>query len=218
MSSLVAAPAAILAPAPGPPLVIGVGSSLTCTGIAGDGWADALRCKGKGHRRLRWLREEVRERTRLADLVVIEGAAYGRGGQAGHHELVGQRWILTQDLRDRKIPYAVVNAQSRTIYATGSANPAKDYPKEKRARIANGMVRDAVAERYGLECDGPGRYDKANAFILAAMGLHWAGWPLAVVPARTAGPLARCPGRNAVPARKPMTWDNVEFFSCRTQG
>ncbi|MEU6424063.1 hypothetical protein [Streptomyces spiralis] len=175
-------PTPAIAPSLAPPLVIGIDPSLTCTGIAGDGWADALRCKGKGHHRLGWLRQEVVERTRAADLVVIEGAAYGQGGQAGHHELAGLWWILTQDLWERKIPYAVVTPHGRTIYATGSANPAKDYPKEKRARIAKGMVRDAVAERYGLNCDGPGKYDRADAMILAAMGLHWAGWPLAVVP------------------------------------
>lgn len=175
------APGAWLSPDGRSPLVIGVDPSLTCTGIAGDGWADALRPKGRGHERLQWLRGEVRERTRAADLVVIEGAAYGRGGQAGHHELAGLWWILAQDLWEHGIPYAVVNPHSRTIYATGSANPAKDHPKEKRARIAKGMVRDAVAERYGLDCEGPGKYDRADAFILAAMGLHWAGWPLAAV-------------------------------------
>ncbi|MEU4095525.1 hypothetical protein [Streptomyces sp. NPDC026673] len=165
------------------PLVIGVDPSLTCTGIAGDGWADALRPKKlRGHPRLQWLRDEVRERTRAADLVLIEGAAYGRGGQAGHHELAGLWWHLTQDWWERGIPYVVVNPHSRTIYATGSANPAKDHPRAKRARIAKGMVRDAVAQRYGIECEGPGRYDQADAFILAAMGLHWAGWPLAEVP------------------------------------
>lgn len=174
-----AVPPTLLGPAP---LVIGVDPSLTCTGVAGDGWADALRHKGKGHRRLRWLREEIRDRTRAADLVVIEGAAYGRGGQAGHHELAGLWWLLVQDLWERDIPYAVVTPHGRTIYATGSATPAKDYPREKRARIAKGMVRDAVAARYGVECDGPGRYDKADAFILAAMGLDHLGWPLAVVP------------------------------------
>ncbi|MFB7329796.1 hypothetical protein [Streptomyces sp. NPDC056190] len=164
-----------------PPLVIGISPSLACTGIAGDGWADALRCTGRGHHRLRWLREEIRQRTRAADLVVIEGAAYGRGGQAGHHE-AGLWWILTHDLWERRIPYAAVDPHERTVYATGSANPAEEYPPPKRARIAKGMVRDAVAERYGLPCEGPGRYGKAGAFILAAMGLHWAGWPLAVVP------------------------------------
>ncbi|MFF3493765.1 hypothetical protein ACFYWS_20700 [Streptomyces sp. NPDC002795] len=194
-----------------PPLVIGIDPSLTCTGIAGDGWADALRCKGRGHHRLRWLRSEVRQRTRMADLVVIEGAAYGRGAQAGHHELAGLWWQITQDLWERRIPYAVANPHARTIYATGHAYPAKDAPKEKRARIAKGMVRDAVAERYGIECEGPGRYDKADAFILAAMGLHWAGWPLTVVPdshRRALGAVAwpDLPG-TPIPA---LTWENFE--------
>lgn len=170
------------APAASGPLVIGIDPSLSSTGIAGDGWADALRCKGKGHHRLRWLREEIRERTAKADLVVIEGASYGHGGQAGHHELAGLWWILTQDLWERKIPYAVVAPSTRIVYATGVANPAKDYPREQRARVAKGMVRDAVAQRYGVECEGVGRYDKADAYVCAAMGLHWAGWPLAVVP------------------------------------
>ncbi|WP_330306267.1 MULTISPECIES: hypothetical protein [unclassified Streptomyces] len=216
-TALVLEPAAVAVPTAGPPLVIGVDSSLTCTGIAGDGWADALRCKGKGHHRLRWLREEVRERTRLADLVVIEGAAYGRGGQAGHHELAGLWWILTQDLWERQIPYAVVNPHSRTIYATGSANPAKDHPKEKRARIAKGMVRDAVAERYGLECDGPGRYDKADAFILAAMGLHWAGWPLTVVPDSHRRALDAVPWPERNPRLQAPDLGKRGDFSCPTQ-
>lgn len=157
MSDLAPAPGAWLAPAGRSPLVIGVDPSLTCTGIAGDGWADALRPKGRGHERLQWLRQEVRERTRAADLVVIEGAAYGNGGQAGHHELAGLWWILTQDLWERDIPYVVVAPSSRIVYAMGVSNPAQDHPKEKRARIAKGMVRDAVAERYGLDWRGPGQ-------------------------------------------------------------
>lgn len=182
MTDLVPAPGAWMATADRAPLVIGLDLSLTCTGVAGDGWADALRCKGKGHHRLRWLREEVRERTRKADLVVVEGAAYGHGALAGHHELSGLWWLITQDLWEQKIPYAVVAPSSRIVYATGVGNPAQEYPRSQRARVAKGMVRDAVAQRYGVECEGPGRYDKADAFILAAMGLHWAGWPLAVVP------------------------------------
>ena len=45
-----------------------------------------------------------------------------------------------------------------------------------------GMVRDAVVARYGVPCEGRGRYDQADATILAAMGLHWLGYPLAVLP------------------------------------
>ncbi|WP_234352055.1 MULTISPECIES: hypothetical protein [unclassified Streptomyces] len=170
------------APAPAPPVVIGLDLSLTSTGVAGEGWTEALRTKSRGHQRLRWLRREIGERTADAALVVVEGAAYSQGRQAGHHELAGLWWIVTQDLWDRKVPYAVVTPHARTIYATGAAYPAKEYPAKERARVAKGMVRDAVASRYGVECDGPGRYDKSDAFVLAAMGLHWAGWPLAVVP------------------------------------
>jgi hypothetical protein len=54
LSSLILESAPLAVPIPAAPLVIGVDPSLTCTGIAGDGWADALRCKGKGHHRLRW--------------------------------------------------------------------------------------------------------------------------------------------------------------------
>lgn len=43
-------------------------------------------------------------------------------------------------------------------------------------------MRDAVASRCGLDCEGAGRYDQADVFILAAMGLHWKGRPLAAVP------------------------------------
>ncbi|MGW3827810.1 hypothetical protein ACWEAF_37485 [Streptomyces sp. NPDC005071] len=203
MTDLVPAPDAWLSPAGRSPLVIGVDPSLTCTGVAGDGWADALRPKGRGHHRLHWLREEVRERTGAADLVVIEGAAYGHGGQAGHHELGGLWWILTQDLWERNIPYAVVAPASRIVYAMGVSNPAKDYPRKQRARIAKGMVRDAVAERYGLDCEGPGRYDKADAFILAAMGLHWAGWPLAEVPDTHSRALGAVPWPEQESSQKP---------------
>jgi hypothetical protein len=73
-------PAAGLSPRPaaGPtPLVIGLDLSLTSTGIAGTDWADALRTKGRGHVRLAWLRQEITERVRLADLVVVEGPSAG---------------------------------------------------------------------------------------------------------------------------------------------
>ena len=184
MSTTASAPAAIASQRPlsAGPLVIGLDLSLTSTGVAGDGWADALRTKHRGHDRLDWLCREVAERVRAADLVVVEGAAYGQGAQAGHHESAGLWWMVTHSLWKQRIPYAVVNPHSRTIYATGRANPAQEHPRTKRARIAKGMVRDAAVARYGVECEGPGRYDQADALILAAMGLDWLGRPLAEVP------------------------------------
>ncbi|GAA1161689.1 hypothetical protein F4556_005083 [Kitasatospora gansuensis] len=166
------------------PLVIGLDLSLTSTGVAGPDWADALRPKTgmRGHARLDWHLEAITDRVRRADLVVVEGAAYGHGAQAGHHELAGLWWMVTQELWRRHIPYAQVPPVQRTIYACGVANPAKEHPKTVRARVAKGMVRDAVAERYGLECDGAGRYDKADACILAHMGRDWLGHPVVDLP------------------------------------
>ncbi|MFD4394391.1 hypothetical protein [Kitasatospora sp. NPDC058478] len=169
---------------PKAPLVIGLDLSLTSTGIAGVDWADALRPKStlRGHPRLDWHLREITERVRRADLVVIEGAAYGHGAQAGHHELAGLWWMVTQALWENRIPYAQVPPASLKIYACGVANPAKDHPKEVRARVAKGMVRDVVATRYGLECEGPGRYDQADASILAHMGRDWLGQPVVTLP------------------------------------
>lgn len=168
------------------PLVIGIDSSLTSLGIASPESADALRWKpkDKGHPRIEWLRTEVLDRTKQADLVVIEGPSYGSKMLPGQHETAGLWWILTHGLWQRSIPYAVAPPHNRTIYATGSAFPAKDHPKDKRARIAKGMVHTFVVEQLGIWCEGTGKYDASDAVTLAAMGMDWLGYPLVEVPAQ----------------------------------
>ncbi|MBT2508859.1 hypothetical protein J7I98_23820 [Streptomyces sp. ISL-98] len=177
-------PAPATRPAAGPrPLVIGLDPSLTSCGIAGADWADAIRPKKQtGHARLGWLLDEITDRTKAADLVVIEGPAYGQQLQAGHHERAGLWWLITQGLFRRGIPYGVANPHLRTIYATGKANPAQDQPREKRARIAKGMVHSFVVEQLGIWCEGTGRYDAADAAVFVAMGLDWLGYPLLTLP------------------------------------
>ena len=173
-----AAPATRPGTAGSRPLVIGLDTSLTSLGIAGADWADALRPKNlTGHARLAWLLGEVKDRIKAADLIVIEGPAYGQQLQAGHHERAGLWWAVTHSAWKLGIPYAVANPHLRTIYATGAANPAKDQPREKRARIAKGMVHTFVVEQLGIWCEGPGRYDAADAAVLAAMGYDWLGYP-----------------------------------------
>ncbi len=166
------------------PRVVGLDLSLTSTGIAGADWACACRPgRRRSHERLDWLVAAVALSVKDgADLVVVEGAAYAQGGQAGHHELAGLWWLVTQYLWRHRIPYAVVTPHGRTIYATGRANPAQGFPRKDRARIAKGMVRSVAVERYGVPCEGPGRYDQADATILAAMGLDWLGYPTVSVP------------------------------------
>ncbi|MEU6138777.1 hypothetical protein ABZ848_00270 [Streptomyces sp. NPDC047081] len=166
------------------PRVVGLDLSLTSTGIAGTDWAHACRPgRRRSHERLDWLVAAVALSVKDgADLVVVEGAAYAQGAQAGHHELAGLWWLVTQYLWRHRIPYAVVTPHGRTIYATGRANPAHEWPRKDRSRVAKGMVRSVAVERYGVECEGPGRYDQADATILAAMGLDWLGYPTVPVP------------------------------------
>ncbi|MFK0279802.1 hypothetical protein ACIQVL_04910 [Streptomyces sp. NPDC090499] len=166
------------------PRVIGLDLSLTSTGVAGADWAFAARPgRRRSHERLDWLLAAIAVYLEDgADLVVVEGAAYAQGGQAGHHELAGLWWLVTQYLWRQHVPYAVANPHHRTIYATGRANPAQHLPRQQRSRVAKGMVRNVAVERYGVDCEGPGRYDQADAAILAAMGLDWLGYPTVPVP------------------------------------
>jgi hypothetical protein len=166
------------------PVVIGLDIALVNSGVAGADWTDHIRTgKLRGEARLSEILERAASFYRHADLVLIEAPAFGRALQAGHDEMAAARWIIRLDLRRRGIPFAVVNPHSRTIYALGHARPK--HPVSGRALTAaeaKGAVRDAVAERYGLQTAGATRYDQADAFVLAAMGLHWLGYPLAPVP------------------------------------
>lgn len=154
------------------PKVVGLDVSLTCTGVAGEGWTDIIRPRAglRGHPRLAWIIEQVSEHIAGAELVVIEGPSFGGGVAHRHEDLAGLRVMVRHACWRRSIPYAVVPPSCRALYATGKGSGSK------------GAVRDAVRARYGVECDGPGRYDQADAYTLLAMGLHHLGWPLAVVP------------------------------------
>lgn len=163
------------------PLVIGVDLSLTCTGIAGAGWTDHVRPKNlTGHPRLAFLVEHIGSYLRHADLVVFEGPSFGPGVKHRHEDLAGLRVMMRHWCWKRGIRYAVVPPSNRALYATGRGNAAK------------GEVRTAVADRYGIHTEGRARYDEADALVLAAMGLHHLGHPLAEVPDRNATALIGC--------------------------
>lgn len=152
------------------PLVVGLDLSLTSTGVAGVDWADQLKPRTKGHKRMSWLLMEILDRTKSADLVVVEGPSYGHGAMAGHHELAGLWWLVTHALWRRDLPYAVCPPAQRAMYATGKGNASK------------GEVRDGVREYFGVECEGAGRYDKADAVAMACLGAHWLGYPVTILP------------------------------------
>lgn len=200
-----AAPAAAGSRPDGPvPRVIGLDVAMGITGIAGEGWTDYVKAKGQSqHSRFEQQLAGIADHIRHAKFVVIEGAAFSKNNQ-GADALSAMRWMVRHELWKRRIPYAVVHPDHRIIYAVGTAAP-KD--PETGARLKGiplkAVVRQAVADTYGITTEGDAKYDQADAYILMAMGLHWLGWPLAVVPDthRRALDSVRWPERAAVTAR-----------------
>lgn len=166
------------------PRVIGLDISLTSTGVAGAGWTDLIRPRDRrGEDRLDFIVACVLDFCRSANFVAIEGPSYGSALQNGHDEMAAARWMVRCELRRRNIPYAVVPPDNRTIYATGRARWKGEDGRKLTAAQVKGKVRDEVARRYGVELEGAGRYDRADAYVLLAMALDYLGNPLASVPA-----------------------------------
>ncbi|WP_257134844.1 hypothetical protein [Streptomyces sp. wa1063] len=166
------------------PLVIGLDMALGTSGIAGPGWTDTVRTGDRsGEARLDYIVDRAASFYRHADFAVIEGAAFSLSSTRGSDELSAIRWMVRCDLRRRGIPFAVVNPDSRTIYATGKARWKDEQGRKLTKSQVKGLVRNGVAEQYGIECTGTTRYDEADAYVLMAMGSDWLGYPLAELPA-----------------------------------
>ncbi len=154
------------------PRVIGLDMSLTCTGVAGNGWTDTIKPinKVRGHERLAVILDRVGDFVFHADLVVIEGPAYGAqraGIQKGHHERAGLWWLVTHKLWSCHVPFAVADPTSVKRYATGKGNADKAA-----------VIRE-VTRRFEWFSGGE---DEADALALAAMGADWLGHPIVDLP------------------------------------
>lgn len=184
--TLPTAPVTVPAPAgAGPaPLVIGLDVAIGTTGVAGIGWTDAIHAKSTSlHERFDHQMREIKTFIRAAEYVVIEGAAFSKSHLAGMDQLSAMRWMVRQELWKRGIPYAVVPPDNRTIFATGKARWKTEDGRKLTPVQVKGLVRQAVADQYGVECEGRWRYDQADAYVLLAMGLAHLGHPQAVLPA-----------------------------------
>lgn len=153
--------------------IVGLDLSLTSTGVAvidGAGYTTlTLKTKTTGHERLRWLVQQVGERTLTAGLVVVEGPAYNaRASQQGHHERAGLWWMVTHELWTWGIPTAVASPAAVKKYATGNGSASKD------------AVLSAVIRRFA-GYDGSSN-DEADALTLAALGAQWSGQPIVTMP------------------------------------
>lgn len=150
--------------------VIGLDLSLTSTGVSDGRWVDTIRPPTglRGPARHAFLLDQIGIHVDSADLVVVEGAAYGHNAQSGHEELAGLRQMVNLWLWRRDIPYALIPPTVRAKYATGKGNASKEE------------VATEVQWRYGVTLDArkSHRYDEADALVLANMGWHWLGSPL----------------------------------------
>ncbi|MFJ5804823.1 hypothetical protein [Streptomyces sp. NPDC093093] len=174
------------------PLVIGLDVALSASGVAGAGWTDHVRCTATHtHSRLQYQLDGLASFYRHAEFVVIEGAAYSKNNQ-GADALAAMRWMIRHDLWKRRIPYVVITPTKRITYATGSTVHKDEHGARIKGPALKGLVREAVAERYGIHTEGNCRYDEADAYVLLAMGLDHLGHPLAEVPASHARALVGC--------------------------
>jgi hypothetical protein len=120
------------------PLVIGLDLSLRSTGLAGPDWTDAIRTGTTltGPARIAYLRREIRDRVKAADLAVVEGPSHGSALQQGHHEMAGLWWAVVCDLYTAGIPYAVVPPTAAP--STPPAKPDGRASGHRRSRAASG--------------------------------------------------------------------------------
>lgn len=156
------------------PRVVGFDLSLTSTGIGvidrHQGWAHRLTTgKLRGHPRAEYIVEQCVRWAVDADLVLIEGPAYGKN--QGAFVLGGIWWLVTHHFWRAGIRYVSVPPPCLKKYATGRGTG----PQASKEAVMAAAIR-----RYpDVDIDGN---DKADGFVLAAIGADWLGHPIASVP------------------------------------
>lgn len=148
--------------------------------------------KRAGHDRLQWLLGHVEEFTDGCDFVVVEGLSFGARGSS-LLDLAGLKEVICHRLWQLKIPYVLVAPTLRAKYITGKGNA------DKEACLIQALKRFPAAGVCGN--------DQADALTLAAMGMDWAGSPLAVMPAAHRAVLtAMVPATRTRPAHPAIRW------------
>ena len=134
----------------------------------------AFTCKPgerRGHPRLDFICRDVLGFCAGADLVVVEGAAYGKAMRA--FDMGGLFWVVTHKLWERKIKLAVIAPPTLKVYVAGNGRASKvEMLVEARKRYGDLVQLEDT--------------DQADAFGLAAMGAHSMGYVLREVPEKNA--------------------------------
>jgi crossover junction endodeoxyribonuclease RuvC len=165
---------------PAGPVVIGLDTSLTATGIASsNGWCRTVGYTSRKnpisklpHRDrlaiMRQVRRGVIDNIGRPDLAVIEMPSFGSTGGAAH-ERGWLWWRVFEYLADAEVPIALMVPKQRAKYATGNGNA------DKKAVIA------AVKEQWPA-WNVRNSDNMADAVALVAAGLDWLGRPLVDLP------------------------------------
>jgi crossover junction endodeoxyribonuclease RuvC len=162
------------------PVVIGLDTSLTATGIASSrGWCVTVGYTDKknpitklGHaaryEAMCTVRRGVLHNIGRPDLVVLETPALSRTG-GGSHERGWLWWSLYGYLINSDIPIGLVSTNQRMLYATGKGAATK------------AAVVDAVARRWP-DWHTDGDDNLADAIVLMAAGRDHLGHPITDMP------------------------------------
>lgn len=119
-------------------------------------------------RRMRAMLREVLALTpERFDLAVVEGPAMNARFAALADERAGLRWMLVDQLLARG-PVVLVSPKTRAKLATDNGNAGKPAVHEGARRLFPAAQ---------IPAKGAGRYDVADAVVLAAAGAHALGMP-----------------------------------------
>lgn len=188
-------PGVTIAVASGGPKVIGVDPSASCTGLAGNGWTDTIKTKGRRtrqttrefqHARMKYILATLGDYLSGVELAVIEGPATGPGMDMDR-QLAHLNWEIRDLLWSRGVPYAVVNPGALKVYVLGVGKRTGAQIAEDKAagRTAKTRVVEVVGGWFPW-LDADATDDEADAAALWAMGRDWLGFPAVEV-----GPVQR---------------------------
>ncbi len=173
------------------PKVLGIDPSLTCCGLAGDGWTATIPTRAKRaresrtdfvHARMRLILDRIRDFLDGVDLAVIEGLAMSPTMDKAR-TLAWLNWQVRDLCWSRGVPYAVVSPSGLKLYAVGKGRRTTAQVETDTA--AGVSVKDPVLEtvRGWFDWFDGDSSDAADAAVLYAMGRDWLGSPVVSVPA-----------------------------------
>lgn len=150
---------------------IGLDLSISCTGVAGNGWTDTIKTPDKKHQpdihaRIDLIVSTLFDRfLQGVDLVALEGLSMASPDT--NRQIAGLNWIVRQNLWKAGIPFASVPPATLKLFVTG-----------KGAASKADMVREAT-RRFAWFTGGE---DEADAVGLAGMAAERLGVPMAFMP------------------------------------